>query len=156
MSETKPWSKNSLHLIFENIFNQMRKPQNNEDQRGFHLFAAHKDVQPSLLMAVLEENKTTSCVTETITHTYTCSSGIVKKCAFTRTSNYIHSFFYPCSSPGVQFSYIISSAGSSVGSTGAQRQIFVSSDSPWSPFSHLSKLWWSILWITSGFSIKSE
>lgn len=76
-SETKPWSKNSLHLIFENIFNQMRKPQNNSDQSAFHLSAAHIDVQLILLMAVLEEN-ITAYVTETIKHTYT-HTRIVKK-----------------------------------------------------------------------------
>lgn len=76
-SETKPWSKNSLHLIFENIFNQMRKPQNNSDQSAFHLSAAHIDVQLILLMAVLEEN-ITAYVTETIKHTYTHTHTVKK------------------------------------------------------------------------------
>lgn len=71
VSETKPWSKNRLYLIFENIFYQMRKPQNNSDQSAFHLSGTHIDVQLILLMAVLEENKTTAYVTETIRHTHT-------------------------------------------------------------------------------------
>lgn len=53
MTETKPWSKDSLHLIYENNFNQRRKPENNSDQSVFHLCAAHMDVQLILLMAVL-------------------------------------------------------------------------------------------------------
>lgn len=43
MSETKPWSKNSLHLIFENNFSQIRKPQNNSHQSAFHLCTPHID-----------------------------------------------------------------------------------------------------------------
>lgn len=86
MTETKLWSKTSLHLIFENIFNQMRKPQNNSVQSAFHLPVAHEDEQPILLMASLEENKTTECLTETIRHTHIRKAGIVKKCAFMSTS----------------------------------------------------------------------
>lgn len=39
------------------------KPQNNLDQRAFHLSTPHTrvDVQLVLLMAVLEENKTSTC-----------------------------------------------------------------------------------------------
>lgn len=39
------------------------KPQNNLDQRAFHLSTPHTrvDVQLILLMAVLEENKTSTC-----------------------------------------------------------------------------------------------
>lgn len=39
------------------------KPQNNLDQRAFHLSTprTHVDVQLVLLMAVLEENKTSTC-----------------------------------------------------------------------------------------------
>ncbi len=97
MSETKPWSKNRLHLIFENIFNQMRKPQNNSDQSAFHLSAAPIDVQLILLMASLEENETTAYVTETIRHTHTqprlCQKNYFHE-ALQITS--IHSYiFYP-------------------------------------------------------------
>lgn len=55
--------RNSPHLIFLNNFSQIMKPQNNLDQRAFHLSTPHTrvDVQLVLLMAVLEENKTSTC-----------------------------------------------------------------------------------------------
>lgn len=79
MSETKPWSKYSLHLSFENIFNPMRKPQNNSDQSAFHLSAAHIDVQLILLMAALEENKKSIRHVDNQSHVHAHSTGIVKK-----------------------------------------------------------------------------
>lgn len=78
MSETEPWSKNGAHLIFENNFNQIRKAQNNSDQSAFHLSTPHIDVLLILLMAALDENKTSPSVTETIT--YTESTDKKKKC----------------------------------------------------------------------------
>lgn len=64
------------------MFNQMRKSQNNPDQSGFHLSAAHVDVQPILLMAVLEENKTTAFVTETIPHIHAQPQVLSKRMCF--------------------------------------------------------------------------
>ena len=69
----------------------MREPQNNSDQSAFHLSTAHIDVQLSLLMAALEENKTRAYVSETSKHTYTHTQPrhchfIKKKLAFTKTS----------------------------------------------------------------------
>lgn len=61
------------------MFNQMRKSQNNPDQSGFHLSA---DVQPILLMAVLEENKTTAFVTETIPHIHAQPRVLSKRMCF--------------------------------------------------------------------------
>lgn len=63
--------------IFGNTFTPTRKSQNNPDQSAFHLPAAHIDVQPMVLMAVLEENKTTAVVAETVPHTRV-AMGIVK------------------------------------------------------------------------------
>ena len=53
--------------------------------------ATHMDAQPILLMAALEETKTTACVTETITHTHThthttYAAQTLSKTAFMRTS----------------------------------------------------------------------
>lgn len=49
--------------------------------------AAHMDVQPILLMAALEDTKTTACVTETIRHTHaTYAVQALSKTAFMRTS----------------------------------------------------------------------
>lgn len=64
------------------MFNQMRKSQNNPDQSGFHLSAAHMDVQPILLMAVLEGNKTTAFVTETIPHIHAQPRVLSKRMCF--------------------------------------------------------------------------
>ncbi len=170
MSETKPWSKNSPHLIFENIFNQMRKPQNTTDQSAFHLSAAYTDVQPSLLMATLEENKTTVCVRDGQTHVHTqpwhCQK--MRFCEDLHTAS-IHSSILSPLQVQEGFYYIISPAGSCSCFCRIPRCPKASLFLHWVTGLHLGlfsiicslvsserKLTGSILWITSDCSIQSE
>lgn len=124
----------------------MRKSQNNPDQSGFHLSAAHVDVQPVLLMAVLEENKTTAFVTEAIPHIRAQPQVLSKKNVLLwGPSNNIYSFFHFLSTPGAgtECHYIISPARSFSclsGSPGAPRPMWTSPlthrSAPRAPFSH--------------------
>lgn len=55
----------------------MREPQNNSDQSAFHLSCAHMDVQLILLMAALEENKTSAHDGETTKHAFTYTVNVI-------------------------------------------------------------------------------